>query len=68
MMKVRCPICNLEMAGRSSDWPDYPFCSPRCRKIDLGRWLGEQYRIPTAEPSAAEDADAEAAMPDDQNP
>jgi endogenous inhibitor of DNA gyrase (YacG/DUF329 family) len=67
MMKVRCPICNQEMPGRSNDWPDYPLCSPRCRKIDLGRWLGEQYRIPTAQPSA-EEADAQAAAPDDQNP
>jgi endogenous inhibitor of DNA gyrase (YacG/DUF329 family) len=23
----------------------YPFCSPRCQLIDLGRWLGEEYRI-----------------------
>jgi hypothetical protein len=23
-----------------------PFCSPRCADVDLGRWLGEQYRIP----------------------
>jgi endogenous inhibitor of DNA gyrase (YacG/DUF329 family) len=29
---------------------DYrPFCSRRCADADLGRWLGEQYRIPTAE-------------------
>lgn len=23
-----------------------PFCSPRCRQIDLGRWLGERYAVP----------------------
>jgi endogenous inhibitor of DNA gyrase (YacG/DUF329 family) len=28
-----------------ADWPDYPFCSVKCRLIDLGRWLGEDYRI-----------------------
>ncbi len=28
------------------DWPERPFCSPRCRLIDLGRWLGENYRLP----------------------
>jgi endogenous inhibitor of DNA gyrase (YacG/DUF329 family) len=49
MIKVRCPICNEEMAGRTADWPDFPFCSPRCRKIDLGRWLGGRYRIPGEE-------------------
>jgi endogenous inhibitor of DNA gyrase (YacG/DUF329 family) len=30
------------------EWPDWPFCSPRCRLIDLGRWLGESYRLPSA--------------------
>jgi endogenous inhibitor of DNA gyrase (YacG/DUF329 family) len=27
-------------------WPDFPFCSARCRLIDLGRWLGEKYTVP----------------------
>ena len=26
-----------------------PFCSPRCRLVDLGRWLGEEYRIPAVD-------------------
>jgi len=34
----------------------FPFCTERCRTIDLGRWLDERYRIPTAE-SPADDAD-----------
>jgi hypothetical protein len=46
MKKVRCPICGKDMPGQSVEWPDYPFCSPKCRKIDLGRWLGEKYRVP----------------------
>ena len=33
------------MPGLAAEWPDYPFCSARCRKIDLGRWLGEKYTI-----------------------
>jgi endogenous inhibitor of DNA gyrase (YacG/DUF329 family) len=45
MNKVRCPICDKEMPGQSCEWPDYPFCSVKCRKIDLGRWLGEKYRV-----------------------
>jgi hypothetical protein len=28
-----------------SAWPDFPFCSPRCRLIDLGRWLGGKYHF-----------------------
>jgi endogenous inhibitor of DNA gyrase (YacG/DUF329 family) len=35
------------MQGQSSaEWPHFPFCSRRCRLIDLGRWLGEDYRVP----------------------
>lgn len=45
MNKVRCPICDRPMDGPGpKEWPDWPFCSPRCRLIDLGRWLGEEYR------------------------
>lgn len=46
MIKVRCPICDRIMQGASrQEWPQFPFCSERCRLIDLGRWLGERYRI-----------------------
>jgi endogenous inhibitor of DNA gyrase (YacG/DUF329 family) len=32
------------MSGHGeAEWPQYPFCSPRCKLIDLGRWLGEEY-------------------------
>jgi endogenous inhibitor of DNA gyrase (YacG/DUF329 family) len=35
------------MIGASAaEWPEFPFCSARCRLIDLGRWLGEGYVIP----------------------
>ena len=37
----RCPIC-----GRGPSEANRPFCSPRCADVDLGRWLGEQYRLP----------------------
>lgn len=39
---VRCPRC-----GRSSqaDNPSFPFCSKRCRLIDLGKWFNEEYRV-----------------------
>ena len=40
-MKCKCPIC-----GRPSDFNSPPigtFCSERCKMIDLGRWLGEEY-------------------------
>jgi uncharacterized protein len=46
MIKVNCPICSRTMRGAApSEWPDFPFCSPKCKLIDLGRWLGGAYAI-----------------------
>jgi uncharacterized protein len=46
MISVRCPICDRLMhSATSAEWPQFPFCSARCRLIDLGRWLGESYII-----------------------
>jgi len=46
MINVRCPICDRLMRGQdAAEWPQFPFCSDRCRLIDLGRWLGDAYRI-----------------------
>jgi endogenous inhibitor of DNA gyrase (YacG/DUF329 family) len=46
MIKVRCPICDLWMHGQGpKEWPQWPFCSERCKLIDLGRWLGGSYRL-----------------------
>jgi endogenous inhibitor of DNA gyrase (YacG/DUF329 family) len=38
----KCPICKRSAIG---DDPEFPFCSERCRFVDLGRWLGGEYRI-----------------------
>jgi len=40
--KVGCPICKKPV--KSSD-PNYPFCSDRCRTIDLGKWASGGYVI-----------------------
>ena len=41
---MKCPICKkpVEMG-----MPDYPFCTERCRLIDLGAWSSEKYVIST---------------------
>jgi endogenous inhibitor of DNA gyrase (YacG/DUF329 family) len=42
--KIKCPVCKKE-----TTWDDNtfrPFCSERCRLIDLGKWASEEYRIP----------------------
>jgi len=42
--KVKCPTCRKETEWE--DNPHRPFCSERCRLIDLGSWALERYRIP----------------------
>ncbi len=49
-MQVKCPTCQ-----RSIEWaqaPYRPFCSERCRLIDLGAWLSERNAIP-GDPAAS---------------
>jgi hypothetical protein len=45
MPTYRCAICQsaVEYAGVLP--PRYPFCSERCRLVDLGKWFREQYTI-----------------------
>jgi uncharacterized protein len=50
---MRCPVCKREFETSTSS--ALPFCSERCRTIDLGRWLGESYSLPvTPDPEADE--------------
>ncbi len=51
-MKHRCPICKAETDSQRD--ADFPFCSERCRLLDLGAWASEKYRI--AQPVFDEDA------------
>ena len=62
----RCPTCRGQSAERN-DNPTFPFCSERCRLIDLGNWLGETYRIPTRE-SPDEHASTDDNDDDSSNP
>ena len=41
-LKLRCPIC--KKAVKSTD-AEFPFCSDRCRTIDLGKWASGGYVI-----------------------
>ena len=43
-----CPICKKPVDEKTLDQPGsaFPFCSERCKLIDLGRWLGGRYQIP----------------------
>lgn len=51
---LRCPTCkNIVLAGSA----DFPFCSDRCRRIDLGKWASGDYKIssPILDPEVLED-------------
>ncbi|MBX3274795.1 MAG: DNA gyrase inhibitor YacG [Sandaracinaceae bacterium] len=54
-----CPSCGRPAETRG-EAPHAPFCSARCRLIDLGSWLDEAYRIPaeTAEGTTPGELDA----------
>jgi len=45
---VTCPTCKKPSQKEGNKL--FPFCSERCQLVDLGRWLDEEYRIPTSEP------------------
>jgi len=48
MTKVKCPACDAEV-----EWTEKnayrPFCSLRCKQIDLGAWADEKYTIPVTQ-------------------
>ncbi|QQS45782.1 MAG: DNA gyrase inhibitor YacG [Acidobacteriota bacterium] len=46
VVRRRCPYCRRETSWEDNPWK--PFCSERCRTIDLGQWASEGYRIPQA--------------------
>lgn len=49
-----CPVCRKPAAARAVN-PSFPFCSERCKLVDLGKWLGEEYRIPGQHADLEED-------------
>jgi hypothetical protein len=59
-MRVKCPTCKTEVQWENN--PHRPFCSERCRLIDLGAWATEKYKIPPKK----QDVDADNDDGDDQ--
>jgi endogenous inhibitor of DNA gyrase (YacG/DUF329 family) len=61
---VACPQCGAAVDWiAASNWR--PFCSERCKLIDLGAWASERYRVPVAE---APDEDTASGQDDDVPP
>ena len=54
-MQIRCPICKTPIELSS---PLSPFCSERCRLIDLGNWASGRYVIQTPLPDVEEDGES----------
>jgi uncharacterized protein len=50
----RCPVC-----GKPRDARFRPFCSRRCRDVDLGRWFNQAYAIPVAPSGDEEEVEVE---------
>ena len=54
MPAFECPICAKAFTvSQREDAPHRPFCSERCKMVDLGRWLDGTYKV--SEPAAAEE-------------
>ncbi len=56
---LRCPTCRTLVLRKD---PEFPFCSERCRLIDLGKWASGGYVVstPITDPEAYEDAQRQA--------
>ncbi len=61
--KRPCPEC-----GRPSARDAYPFCSPRCKAIDLNRWLKGAYAIPVREEEEQDGEPPPVPPPSDDGP
>jgi uncharacterized protein len=59
---VTCPQCGKSVAWSAAN-RFRPFCSERCKMIDLGAWATESYRIPVADDEDAPDENEERSSP-----
>lgn len=55
-LKVKCPECEKQFEYYTSEFR--PFCSEKCKMVDLGHWFNEEYSVPGA-PAQIEDDDGQ---------
>jgi len=53
VMMIKCPRCGKEAAVENN--PYRPFCSDRCKLVDLGKWISEKYTISNAAPESEDE-------------
>ncbi|MBP9680316.1 MAG: DNA gyrase inhibitor YacG [Bacteriovorax sp.] len=56
-LRVKCPQCQLEFSYYESKFR--PFCTERCKLIDLGHWFQESYKVPEKEKNQQEIKDGQ---------
>lgn len=56
-MQITCPVCKKKTTWEENPWR--PFCSERCKLIDLGKWVLEEYKVPGEEKEAEKKEDRE---------
>ena len=53
MLEVKCPICETLTPYNGNE--HRPFCSERCKLLDFGAWIDEEYALPVEETSMTEE-------------
>ena len=54
---MKCPTCGKQVEWENNSYR--PFCSERCKLIDLGAWVNEQYSVPGESTTVPDEPDAE---------
>jgi endogenous inhibitor of DNA gyrase (YacG/DUF329 family) len=71
-MEHTCPICHKTIKSISQEKNEirkfFPFCSERCKLIDLGSWLDADYKILSPQKSIESDQDFDISASNDENP
>lgn len=61
--RATCPVCD-KPADDLDDNESFPFCSTRCKRVDLGRWFDEDYTVPMTPHSTERSLDPDEADDD----
>jgi hypothetical protein len=56
-MRITCPQCDKTLTWAENPWR--PFCSERCKLLDLGKWASEEYRVPVSESEERQEQEKE---------
>ena len=60
---MRCPECGRNI--KDPEQPCRPFCSERCKLLDLRKWISEEYRIAPAEQDESDDEVTQTEIPEE---